>query len=174
MQKCFVSEKHDFNNHDSLQIFWERLIREAARKECSSQANEEPSPLLGWVRMSLWSPSGIRWREGVLTLAVRECGSLCTTRGNELGWREGSDGSPPASTLSLSSCPGSPKPTCLLMLCLNTEPVGAKCALIASHSNRCEQAAAFSQTKDFRDSLRREGKDGGVCLGGACGPSLLC
>lgn len=56
---------------------------------------------------------------------------------------------------------------CLLMLYLGlkTEPVGAKCVLRASQGNRCEQAEAFSQTKDFWGSLRREGKSGGVCLG---------
>ena len=37
--------------------------------------------------------------------------------------------------------------------------------LRASQGNRCEQAEAFSQTKDFWGSLRREGKSGGVCLG---------
>ena len=58
-----------------------------------------------------------------------------------------------ASRLSLSSCPGSPKPMCLLMLCLGlkTERVGAKRALRASQGNRCERAASFSQSKNFWD-----------------------
>lgn len=59
--------------------------------------------------------------------------------------------SAPASRLSLSSCPGSPKPIYLLMLCVNLkiEQVGAECALRALWDSTCEWAASLGQTKNF-------------------------
>lgn len=61
--------------------------------------------------------------------------------------------SAPASRLSLSSCPGSPKSICLLMLCvsLKIEQVGAEFALRALWDSRCEWPASLSQTKNFSD-----------------------
>lgn len=82
--------------------------------------------------------------------------------------------SAPASRLSLSSCPGSPKPMCLLMLCMGLKQSKWEQSV---HSGLCGVTGVSGQHQS--DKLRISGISLGgvrldVCLGGAHDNSLFC